>query len=143
REAQSHLLQPVLVVDVHLVTMAMALADHVLAVDLVYLGAAPQVRRIGTEPHGAAKVAVDPALLDLVALDPFGHQTDHGMVGRAEFARRGMLDAEQVAGGLDHRHLHAEADAEERHVALARELHRMDLAFGAALAEAAGHQDAM
>ena len=35
------------------------------------------------------------------------------------------------------------ADAEIRHVALARELRRADLAFGAALAEAAGHQDAV
>jgi hypothetical protein len=46
-------------------------------------------------------------------------------------------------GRLDHRHLHAEADAEERHVALARELDRVDLALGAALAEAARHQDAV
>ncbi len=42
-----------------------------------------------------------------------------------------------------HGHLHAEADAEIRHVALARELRRANFAFGAALAEAAGHQDAV
>ena len=53
------------------------------------------------------------------------------------------LDADEIARRLDHRHLHAEADAEIRHVALARELRRADLAFGAALAEAAGHQDAV
>ena len=52
-------------------------------------------------------------------------------------------DAGQVARRLDHRHLHAEADAEIRHVALAGELRRLDLALGAALAEAAGHQDAV
>ena len=34
-------------------------------------------------------------------------------------------EAGQVARRLDHRHLHAEADAEERHLALARELHRL------------------
>ena len=50
---------------------------------------------------------------------------------------------QQVSHRLDHRHLHAEADAEIRHVALARELRRADLAFGAALAEAARHQDAV
>ena len=44
---------------------------------------------------------------------------------------------------LDAGHLHAEADAEERHLALAGELGREDLAFRAALAEAAGHQDAV
>src|SRR5437868_4447142 len=93
REPQSHLLKPVFVVDVDLIAMAVALADDVLAVDIVHLGSASQVSRIGAEPHGAAHVAVDRALLDLVALDPFGHQADHRMVSRAELARRGILDA--------------------------------------------------
>ena len=44
---------------------------------------------------------------------------------------------------LDHRHLHAEADAEVGHLALAREAGRLDLALRAALAEAARHQDAV
>ncbi len=50
---------------------------------------------------------------------------------------------QQVAHRFDHRHLHAEADAEIRHVALARELRRADFSLRAALAEAAGHQDAV
>ena len=62
---------------------------------------------------------------------------------RAELGGIGLLDADEIARGLDHRHLHAEADAEIRHVALARELRRADLALRAALAEAAGHQDAV
>ena len=41
----NHLLQPVLVVDVDLIAMAVALADHVLAVDVVHLGATPQIAR--------------------------------------------------------------------------------------------------
>ena len=49
----------------------------------------------------------------------------------------------QIARRLDHRHLHAEADAEIGHMAFAGELRRADLAFGAALAEAARHQDAV
>ena len=61
----------------------------------------------------------------------------------AELGRVGLGDAAQIARRLDHRHLHAEADAEIRHVALARELRRPDLALGAALAEAARHQDAV
>ncbi len=65
------------------------------------------------------------------------------MLRGAELGRRRAFQAEQVAGRLDHGHLHAETDAEERHVALARELNRMDLALGAAFAEAARHQDAV
>ena len=44
---------------------------------------------------------------------------------------------------LDARHLHAEADAEEGNVALAGELDAGDLALAAALAEAAGDEDAV
>jgi hypothetical protein len=50
---------------------------------------------------------------------------------------------EQVPRRLDHRHLHAEADPEEGHLPLAREAHGLDLAGRAALAEAAGHEDAV
>ena len=48
-----------------------------------------------------------------------------------------------VAGELDHRALHAQADAEERNAALAGVADRLDLAFDAALAEAAGNEDAV
>ena len=83
------------------------------------------------------------ALLQLVALQPFGHQADDRLLRRAELGRVGILDAAQVARRFDHGHLHAEADAEIRHVAFARELRGLDLSFRAALAEAAGHQDAV
>ena len=53
------------------------------------------------------------------------------------------VDAAEIARRFDDRHLHAEADPEIRHLALARELRRPDLAFGAALAEAARHEDAV
>src|SRR5262249_16347614 len=43
----------------------------------------------------------------------------------------------------DHGHLHAKANTEIGYVALARELRRLDLAFGAALAETTGHEDAI
>ena len=48
-----------------------------------------------------------------------------------------------VARELGHRDLHAEADAEVRHAALAREPRGADLALHAAHAEAAGDQDAV
>ena len=50
-------------------------------------------------------------------------------------------EAGLVARVLDRRDLHAEADAEVRDLVLARVLRRQDLAFDAALAEAARHQD--
>ena len=53
------------------------------------------------------------------------------------------MQADQVPRRLDHRHLHAEADAEEGHLAFAGEAHGFELAGGAALAEAAGDQDAV
>ena len=77
---------------------------------------------------------------------PLSHSVIRPTTGsrrRRELGRVGLGDAAQIARRLDHRHLHAEADAEIRHVALARELRRADLALGAALAEAARHQDAV
>src|SRR3546814_4525996 len=99
--------------------------------------------RSGAEAHGAAGVALHFAPLDLVAARPLGHQADHRIAGRAELGGARLRQPGQVAGRLDHRHLHAETDAEIGNLALARELRRRDLAFGAALAEAAGHQDAV
>src|SRR6266403_328004 len=83
------------------------------------------------------------ALLQFIAAQPFRHQPDQRFGGRAELGGIGLLDADEIARRFDDSHLHAEADAEIRHVALAGELRRADLALGAALAEAAGHQDAV
>src|SRR5215470_7017805 len=112
------------------------------AIDLRHPAAAPERGGISAEPHGAAEIAVLAALLQLVAAQPFRHQADHRLRRRTELGRIGLLDADEIARSLDHGHLHAEADAEIGHVALARELRRADLALGAALAETAGHQDA-
>src|SRR5207244_4717923 len=46
-----------------------------------------------------------------------------------------------VSRELDHRELHAEADAEIRNLVLPRVADRGDLAFDTALAEAAGNED--
>src|SRR5690606_15926172 len=64
-----------------------------------------------------------------------------GLLRLAEFGRRSVADAGRVSRALDTRHLHAETDAEERHLALAGEAHAGDLAFRSALAEAARHED--
>src|SRR5262249_16402094 len=89
------------------------------------------------------EIAVGLLLQQFLALHPFGHETDDRLGRRAELGRARILDARKVAGDLDDRHLHAEADAEIRHAALARIARRTDLAFGAALAEAARNEDAV
>ena len=66
--------------------------------------------------------------------------TGCGVLG-IEFGAVRALETGHVARELDHRELHAEADAEVRHLVLARVADRLDLAFHAALAEAARHQD--
>ncbi len=135
--------QLVAVAHVDLVAVAVPLGDFGVAIDL---GDAAAVRKLGlvrAEPHRAAEIAASRAHFELVAAHPLGHQANDRLVAGAEFGGIGVLDAGQRAGGLDHRHLHAEADAEIRHLALAGEARRADLAFRAAVAEAAGHQDAV
>src|SRR5581483_5035129 len=102
-----------------------------------------EYRRIGTEPHRAAEVAVGLALLDLVAAQPFGHQADHRVLARTELARPGPGQPGEMPRRLDHRHLHPEADAKIRHLPLAGKASRLDLAFRAPLAEPARHEDAV
>src|SRR5262245_30194945 len=122
--------------------MTVALRDAGRAVDLGGLAALGEHRVISAEPHGAAEIAVRLPLLQFLALHPFGHEADDGLLGRAELRRARPFDA-GLAGGVDHRHLHAEADAEIRHAADSRVARRPDLAFGAALAEPARHEDAV
>src|SRR5260221_403612 len=143
-EAQSGILELALVVDVDLVGGAGALGDaRPPAVDLARPAAARQPRRIGAQAHGAAEIAAGRALLQHVAAHPLGHEPDHRVLARPELGRARAREPGQVARRLDHRHLHAEADAEKRHAPLAREARRLDLALGAALAEAAGDEDAV
>src|SRR5881394_2001036 len=142
-EAHACRLQPLAVARVHLVAMTVALGDQRAAVDLRDLAALGQLSRIGPEPHGAAEVAVELALLQLVAAHPLGHEADDGLLARPELGGAGLGDADEIARRLDHRHLHAEADAEVGHLARAREAGRQDLALRAALAEAAGDENAV
>ncbi len=142
-EPHAVLFEPVLVGGVDLVAVPVPLGDFGRTVDVGDAAAAREDRRISAEPHGAAEIAVGRALLERIALQPFGHQADYGLLGRTELGRIGVLDAAQIARRLDHRHLHAEADAEIGNVALSGELRGADLSLGAALAEAAGHQNAV
>src|ERR1035438_2083107 len=60
-----------------------------------------------------------------------------------ELAGVGVFQAADVAGVFDHRALHPQANAEVWNLPRARVLDRVDHAGNAALAESAGHQDAV
>src|SRR5260221_13538096 len=142
-EEQALVLEPGLVVDIDLVAVAMALADIGRAVDLAHPAAWREDRPIGAEPHRAAEIATGFTALQEIAANPLRHQPDHRLTARAELGRAGLRQISEIARRLDDRHLHAEADAEIGHRPLACEARRLDLALGAALAEAAWHQDAV
>ena len=123
--------------------MAVTFADLFAAIDPVHAAAGIDQAIVGPQPHGTAHVAALLAALDPAFAFPFGHQADHRLGTGPELGRAGTFDASQIAGRLDHRHLHAEADAEIGNTAFASQLHRRDLTLGTAFAEAAGHQDAV
>src|SRR5690606_20670284 len=140
-EQPALLLHRLAVVDVHLITVTVALIHIGLAVDLADLGARAQGRSVSGQVHAAAHVPALLALDALIALNPLGHQADDGFVRGAELSRGRLGEARQVPRRLDHRHLHAEADAEIGNLALASIARRLDLALRAALPEAARHQN--
>src|SRR5690606_11935886 len=73
---------------------------------------------------------------------PLGDQAhDRVAAGLVEFGGVGVGPAQYVTGVLDHRHLHAEADAEVRDLVLAGVAHGGDLAFHAAQAETTRNKD--
>jgi hypothetical protein len=97
-------------------------------------------RGLRAQAHRAAEVRLLVAALDLaVVVLPLGDERDDRVLRVGiELGGVGALEIALVARDLDRRDLHAEADAQVRHLVLARELHRRDLALDAALAEAAG-----
>src|SRR5262249_33699921 len=138
------LLEPALVAGIDLVAGAGAPGKlRFGGVSLRWPAAALKDRRIGAEAHGAAEIAMQTARLELVALHPLGHQSDHRLGSRTEFGRVCFLDAAEVARRFDDGHLHSEANPEIRHLPLARELYRPDFPLSPALAEAARDQNAV
>src|SRR5262245_10540660 len=115
--------------------MAMALLDRPFPVGPGGIAPLGEHHGIETEAHG-------PALVRDVSL--LGQEIDH-VVGRPRSELRGVRprEAAHVTGVLDHRALHAEADAEVRHVPLSRVADGLDLPLDAAITEAAGHPDAI
>ena len=142
-EDQPLFLERVAVVDVDLVAVAVALGDVGRAILLGDLAVVAELRLVGPEPHGAAEIGLRRAPLQPFRAHPLGDEADHRLRGLAEFGGRGRGDAGLVPRRLDARHLHAEADAEEGDVAFAGEFDRGDLALAAALAKAAGDENAV
>jgi hypothetical protein len=104
---------------------------------------AGQLGFVGAQAHRAAHIGIGAALLEAFCAHPFGDDAHHRLAGVAEFGGRRPRNSGGVARAFDARYLHAQADPEERHIALTRETHRFDLAFGPAHPESAGHQDAV
>src|SRR5664279_1363587 len=128
-------LGPVAIVD--LIAVAVTLIDQQAAVGLGDDRAFDQLGRIGTQPHGAAKVsgAVDEGLLLL-------HGGDHRMGGPGiELAGGRVRDAEDIAGVLDHHALQPQAETQCRHTPDTGPRKRPEHALNSSNAEAAGDDD--
>src|SRR5690606_8984301 len=122
RDHQAEVLELLAVVVVELVAVPVALADHVLAVQLARERAGPESALLSAEAHRAALRGCFVALLDLAARGgPFGDQADDRVLAVAVvLAGIGARKARVVAREIDHRRMHAVADAEVRHARLAR-----------------------
>ena len=127
--------QLVAVLVVHLVAVPVALVDDGLVVDVAGPRALGELDRLRAEPHRAAEI------LDLLLLR---EQVDHRVrrLG-VHLGRVGAVEAGDVARELGDGDVHAEADAEVRDPALARDLAGEDLPLPAARAEAARHEHAV
>ena len=123
--------------------MAVALRNHPRAVNFFHATALLQIGLKRAEPHGAAHIALNAALLQRIAIGPFGHQPDQFCAGAAKLAGDGVTNSGHIPRRFQHRHLHAVANAEIRHIARAGKIGRGNLAFRAALAKAAGHENAI
>src|ERR1051326_6606633 len=127
---------------VHLVAVPVALV-HVLSINGEGQGIGLDRALLRAQAHGAPELGLLGALLDAAgAVEPLGDERDHRVrrVG-VELGAVRAGEAADVARELDRGELHAEADAQIRHAVLARVADRRHLALGAALAEAAGHED--
>src|SRR5437879_4614349 len=138
--AQALVLQSLHVLVVDLVAVAMALVDHIRAVDLSREAPGLERRALSAQAHRPAEIGLFVATLDpAVAVLPLGHERDHRVRRVAiEFGAVRARGADDVSREFDHRELHAQANPEIRDLVLARVLDRLHHAFNAPLAEAPG-----
>ena len=132
---QSCTCQKGFVLPVELIAMAMALADLDRAVYASLASAG-----LSLHAHAPSRM-VPPKFFYAGQLAQF---VNHAMRrGRIKLAGVGMLQSGNVARKLDASGLHAQTDAEIGNLLFARIADGRQHAFDAALAEAAGHQDAV
>ena len=115
--------------DIDLITVAMPLRNVLRAIDTRDMAVSGQLRVIRTKTHRAAKIAARFTLLDALFAHPFGDNTNNWFGGGAKFGAGCTGDTRGVARAFNARHLHAEANAKERHFALTCEFDRRNLAF--------------
>src|SRR5262245_60610304 len=135
RNAQPARHQEFLVLAIELVAMPMPLADLGCSIGPAGEAALLQQTWPGAEPHRAAQLVDTLQFAELV-----NHTVRRTGI---ELARIRAVETAHVAGVFDHHGLHPQADAEIRDLVLARVADRVDHALDAALAETAGHQDAV
>src|SRR5712664_1182136 len=138
--AQAFVLQSLHVLIVDLVAVAVALVNHVRAVDLAREAPGFERGALSAQAHRPAEIGLLVAALDpAVAILPFGHKRDHrvGCVA-VELGRVRPGQAHHVSRELDHRELHAQADAEIADLVLARVLDRLHHSLDPALTKAPG-----
>ncbi len=104
-----------------------------------------QAAFLQAKTHGAAQVGICAAAFDFAAGGaPFGDQRDGRIFAvTVDFGGIGTRQPAAMAQHIDHRRLHAVANAEIRDIVLAGELRGLHFAFEAAVAESARHQDAI
>ena len=137
--------EPITVSVVHLVAVPMALDDGAAAVHVRSERVIAQMDILPTETHRAAEVRLFAAHFRIAAgILPFGDQPYDG-VRRilVELRTHRILETREVTRRLDYGNLHTEADAKIWGTAHAGVTDRLDLAFNATNAKAAGHHDAV
>src|SRR5580658_927741 len=134
-DAQTCGAQLLFVFPVEFVSMAVTLINFTGSIRALGETALGEAAWPASEPHGAAK---------LVDAFQFAQLENHAMRrAGVELGGIGFVKSGDVAGELNHLRLHAEADAEKRHFALAGIANGVQHAVNSALPEAAGHQDAV
>ena len=143
RDDQAGLFDPRQVVVVGFVAMAVALGDDA-AVDLGGQRARARLRR-SARPGAWCRRGRSSRRAVSTLPSWFCHSlisaTTGCSVSGSNSVRIGVGQAGHVARIFDQRHLHAQADAQVRNLVFAGVAGGSDLAFDAALAEAARHQD--
>ena len=128
---------------VYFIAVAVAFFYVGTAVDGGGQAAGGELHFLRAQAHGAAQIGVFVAFFHrAVGGLPFINQRHHG-IGRfqIEFGGVGAFHAGHMAGKLDERNLHTEADAQIGHFVFAGIAGGGDFTFHTAHAETAGHQD--